>query len=192
MPVTSRDAERDPEFLNVWNGADRSVLSFGVGMSELSTREHRIRETIARGVDIHVVMVDPEWVLRSPEISAIYDDFYRQEGFAESFREAHSKLHDIAVDVNESADQAQLRIHTYRSVITQSATIADPGTSLAFGHLELHTYGRYMDRIRTTLPGIDGQGLLLAQCLRSISNLAGYNFTNSPHGAISSPLLAFA
>ncbi len=161
-------------------------------MTKLSTDGPRIRRTIARGVDIHVVMVDPEWILGSRDIAGIYDDFYRQEGIAKSFQAAHARLTDLADEIN-SGSKSQLRVHIYRSVITQSATIADPGTSAAFGQLELHTYGHQMDRIRTTLPGIDGQALLLAQCLRTVSNLVGYDFTNDTrHGGMPNPLFSLA
>lgn len=173
MPVSSRHAE----FVAVWNGAARRLLSFGVGMSRVSKEEQLIRDTVARGVEVHIVMVDPEWVLGSRTASAIFENFYRQKRFGEKFYQAYSDLSRMAVGVNAGYDRERMRIYTYQSMITQSATIADPGSPEAFGLLELHTYGRYADRIRTLLPGPGGRGLLLDQKLRSISNLAGHDFT---------------
>lgn len=173
MSVSSRDAESAA----VWHRATRRILSFGVGMSQVAKTEQQIRYTVARGVEVHIVMVDPQWVLSTRSTAAIFENFYSRDRFGDSFYEAYSTLTAIARDVNESFGEERMRVHTYQSVITQSATIADPGTQDAFGILELHTYGRYTDRLRTLLPGSGGRSLLLAQKLRSISNLAGYDFT---------------
>lgn len=195
MFVNSREAERNSEFSTVWHRAARRILAFGVGMSQVSEKERRLRDTVARGVDVHIVMVDPEWVLSHPEVSAIFDTFYNRERFGEKFRETHSRLTALALEVNREQGREGLRIHTYQSVVPQSVIVADPGTTNAFGFLELHTYRRPTDRIRTLLSGPDHSGLLLAQTLRSISNLADYDFTREhtdDAGLGLNPMFAFA
>lgn len=195
MPVNSHEVGYSLDGIAVWDRAVRRMLSFGVGMSKVSKNERLIRDTVARGVEVHVVMVDPGWVLGSREISAAFDSFYREHRFGEKFREAHARLTAIALDVNNTVGQDRMQIHTYQSMVPQSATIADPGSREAFGHMELHAYGRFADRIRTPLPGSDRSGRLLAHTLRSISNLADHDFTRespSDVGTGLSPLLTLA
>ena len=193
MSVISLEDARDVESVAVWSGAKRCVLSFGVGMTQISRKEPRIREAAARGLRIHMVMVDPDWILSSRAVSAMFDNYYSQVNFGQRFRDAHSRLSTIALDLNDRFGEERMRVHTYQSVVTQSATIADPGNDWAFGFLELHAYGRYTDRTRTRLPGPDGRDLLLAQRLRAISNLAGYDFTSDkPDDVWPSPSFAFA
>lgn len=175
-PYRASASSRRTEFVAVWNTARRRLLSFGVGMSQVAKEERLIRDTIARGVEVHIVMVDPSWVLGSRTASTLFDSFYNQKRFGERFREAHSTLGAIALDVNERLGAERLRIHTYRSMIPQSVTIADPGDPAALGILELHAYGRPADRARTSLPGTEGRNLL-DPTLRSVSHLVGHDFT---------------
>lgn len=160
-------------------------------MSQVSKEEQLIRDTIARGVEVHIVMVDPGWVLGSRTASTLFDNFYNQKRFGEKFRDAHSTLSAIALDVNEDLGE-RMWIHTYRSMIPQSVTVADPGVPTALGLLELHTYGRRADRSRIPLPGSEGCGLLLDATLRSISNVAGHDFTRANPDSSSGSLFGLA
>ncbi|WP_460753258.1 hypothetical protein [Myceligenerans cantabricum] len=143
----SADREHQSASLEIWKSAKQSVVAFGFGMTALAHDEDLIARTVARGVDIDVVKVDPVWLVDHPAIAANIERYYdRDAGFIDRVVAAHERLEQIAVKVNDG-DGGRLRIHVFGSTVQYSGAVRDPGTTEAQGYVEFHLFRRSVGRI---------------------------------------------
>lgn len=173
--VAKRRAE---DYVSVWEGAQERMISFGVGMSAMSKNLDVVRKAARRGIEVHFVMTDPEWLRSSPVTSALVDDFYGRKQFVNDFSVSHAALVQVTEELNTELGEQRVYLHTYRSFVNQGAAIADPGDN-AWGYIEFHSYARDHDRLRLLVRGDDGsEGTSLVKAMTlSISELAGYDFS---------------
>lgn len=171
---------RADDYVSVWEGAQERIISFGVGMSIVSKNLDTVRKTARRGVEVHFVMTDPEWLRSSPVTSALVDDFYGKKQFVNDFSVSHAALAKVTEELNTELGEQRVHLHTYRSFVNQGAAIADSGNG-AWGYIEFHAYARDHDRFRLLVRGDDGrEGVsLITVMMLSISELAGYDFNQS-------------
>jgi hypothetical protein len=180
------DRKRDEEFTEVWTRATERVLCFGVGLTRMAYDDEIIRETVGRGVEVHFVMIDPEWLAKNDQVSRVIEDYYRfpqTQRFLAQARAAHRTLRELAAELNEEHGARRVRVHTFRSLVGYSAVIADPGRRRESGVLEFHMYARAMGRFRLQVRGYAGGAVnpsFLHHMVASISKLAGFDFGRPP------------
>jgi hypothetical protein len=155
---------REVEFLDVWTRARHKVLCFGSLMSHVSLQEDQIARTVARGVRVEFVMLDPAWLRRHDELHALLDTYYEGDA-VRAAQASHQRLRDLARRLNREYGADHVTVRTYRTLSLMSAAIADPGSPDASGVIELHLFrgaGRYRMIARTypddgtNTPLIDG------------------------------------
>lgn len=166
---------RQLEYNAVWRGARRHLLAVGVGITTLSRDERLLRETVHRGVQVDVVMIDPDWLHRNPQIASMLDKSYEHAGFSVQTRASLQRMQDLAARLNEETGQDLIRIHTYQSWPAFSITIADCRSDRPVGFLEFHLH-RQLRRVGLGITDYrsDGAGhSFLADVLDSVDALVG-------------------
>lgn len=165
---------REVEFVDVWMRARTKVLCFGSVMSHVSTQEDLITRTVARGVRVEFVMLDPRWLRRQAELHVSLDKYYDGDA-VRAAQASYHRLREIERRLNRAygADHVQLR--TYQQLSLMSATIADPGRPDAYGVIEFHLFrgaGRY--RMIASNYADDGTNTpLIAGVLDAIAKVLG-------------------
>ena len=136
---------REAEFLDVWMRARTKVLCFGSLMSHVSLQEDQITRTVARGVRVEFVMLDPAWLRRHDELQVLLDTYYDGDA-VRAAQASYQRLRDLARRLNRAYGADHVTVRTYRTLSLMSAAIADPGEPDAHGVIELHLFkgaGRY-------------------------------------------------
>lgn len=174
----SADREHQRASLEIWKSATDRVVTFGFGMTELAHDEDLIAKTVARGIDIDVIKVDPVWLLEHPAIADNIERYYdRDAGFIGRVVAAHQRLEQIAAKVNEG-EGGRLRIHVFSTTVQYSGTVRDPGTDEAQGYVEFHLYRRSVERIGIGVRQYESDDEwnppLLQHVLGSLSLAVGY------------------
>jgi hypothetical protein len=144
---------REAEFGEVWLRARTKVLCFGSLMSHVSLQEDQIARTVARGVRVEFVMLDPAWLRRHDELHALLDTYYDGDA-VRAAQASYQRLRDLERRLNRAYGADHVTVRTYRTLSLMSAAIADPGSPDAHGVIELHLFrnaGRYR-MIASTYP----------------------------------------
>lgn len=175
----SADREHQRASLDIWKSAREHIVIFGFGMTALARDEDLIARTVAQGVDIDVIKVDPEWLVRNPAIAGSVEHYYdRDAGFIDRLIAAHDRLEQIAVRVNNGAG-GRLRIHVYAATIQYSGAVSDPHTPEGRGYVEFHLFRRVVERIGIGVHEYESDDRwnppLLHHVLGSLSRAVGYD-----------------
>jgi hypothetical protein len=136
---------REVEFVDVWMRARTKVLCFGSVMSHVSNQEDLIRRTVARGVRVEFVMLDPRWLRRQAELHVSLDKYYDGD-VVRAAQASYERLKEIERRLNRAYGADHVRVRTYQQLSLMSATIADPDQPDAYGVIEFHLFrgaGRY-------------------------------------------------
>jgi hypothetical protein len=136
---------REAEFVDVWMRARSKVLCFGSVMSHVSTQEDQIARTVARGVRVEFVMLDPRWLRRQDELHVSLDKYYDGDA-VRAAQASYQRLRDIERRLNRTYGADHVKLRTYQQLSLMSATIADPDQPDAHGVIEFHLFrgaGRY-------------------------------------------------
>ncbi len=144
---------REAEFVDVWMRARSEVLCFGSVMSHVSNQDDQITRTVARGVRVEFVMLDPEWLRRQDELHVSLDKYYDGDA-ARAAQASYQRLRGLERRLNRVYGADHVTVRTYRTLSLMSAAIADPGSPDAYGVIELHLFrgaGRYR-MIASTYP----------------------------------------
>jgi hypothetical protein len=112
-----------------------------------------------------IVVVTPLWV-------------YREEEFVARAERAHASLVKLAEHHDGRAGKGALRVHTYRSWVQHSATIADPWSEEPKGYIEFHVFRRRRSWVRLVASGFEeaarGNQPYVSHILREADRLLGY------------------
>jgi hypothetical protein len=136
---------REAEFVDVWMGARTKVLCFGSVMSHVSNQEDQIARTVARGVRVEFVMLDPQWLRRQDELHVSLDKYYDGDA-VRAAQASYQRLRDLERRLNRAYGADHVKLRTYQQLSLMSATIADPDRPDAHGVIEFHLFrgaGRY-------------------------------------------------
>jgi hypothetical protein len=136
---------REVEFVDVWMRARTKVLCFGSVMSHVSTQEDLISRTVARGVRVEFVMLDPRWLRRQAEFHVSLDKYYDGDA-VRAAQASYHRLKDIERRLNRAYGADHVKVRTYQQLSLMSATVADPDQPDAHGVIEFHLFrgaGRY-------------------------------------------------
>jgi hypothetical protein len=136
---------REAEFVDVWMRARTKVLCFGSVMSHASNEEDLIARTVARGVRVEFVMLDPRWLRRQAELHVSLDKYYDGDA-VRAAQASYQRLRDIERRLNRTYGADHVKLRTYQQLSLMSATIADPDQPDAYGVIEFHLFrgaGRY-------------------------------------------------
>lgn len=173
------DYSRQGDTYEVWGAARERVLCMGVGLTGISADEDRIVEAVARGLRVDFVMIDPHWLREQPQVEDLVGTYYGEQLFLARVEEAHAMLGSLAgrLDREQGDGDGTVRLHTYRSWVQHSATIADPWSPEPTGYLEFHVFRRHAAWIRLRAAGFDGPSgsrPYVSHILREIDRLLGY------------------
>jgi hypothetical protein len=136
---------REAEFADAWMSARSKVLCFGSVMSHVSTQEDQITRTVARGVRVEFVMLDPRWLRRQDELHVSLDKYYDGDA-VRAAQASYQRLRDIERRLNRTYGADHVTLRTYQQLSLMSAMIADPEQPNAHGVIEFHLFrggGRY-------------------------------------------------
>ena len=136
---------REAEFVDVWMRARSKVLCFGSVMSHVSNQEDLIARTVARGVRVEFVMLDPKWLRRQAELHVSLDTYYDGD-VVRAAQASYQRLREIERRLNRTYGVDHVKVRTYQQLSLMSATIADPDQPDAYGVIEFHLFrgaGRY-------------------------------------------------
>ena len=136
---------REAEFVDVWMRARSKVLCFGSVMSHVSNQEDEITRTVARGVRVEFVMLDPRWLRRQDELHVSLDKYYDGD-VVRAAQASYQRLRDLERKLNRTYGADHVTLWTYQQLSLMSATIADPDQPGAHGVIEFHLFrgaGRY-------------------------------------------------
>lgn len=139
---------REHEYASVWKKAHKKLLCTGVAMTNVAQDRRLIERTVERGVQVTFVMVDPDWLERSPAVQKMMNDFYGQPEFHSRVRGSYEELTRMAAQLNSKHGEGRVRIIPTKALIFSSATIADQDTPEAWGYLEFHLFDELRERIR--------------------------------------------
>ena len=92
---------REVEFVDVWMRARTEVLCFGSVMSHVSTQEDLITRTVARGVRVEFVMLDPRWLRRQAELHVSLDKYYDGDA-VRAAQASYQRLRDVERRLNHA------------------------------------------------------------------------------------------
>lgn len=171
------DYSRQGDTYEVWGAARERVLCMGVGLTGISADEDRIVEAVARGLRVDFVMVDPHWLREQPQVEGLVGTFYGEQLFLARVEKAHAMLGSLAERFDHEQGAGTVRLHTYRSWVQHSATIADPWSPEPTGYLEFHVFRRHASWIRLRAAGFNGPSAdrpYVSHILREVDRLLGY------------------
>ncbi|MFI2363003.1 hypothetical protein [Promicromonospora sp. NPDC019610] len=166
---------RQAEYDTVWRGAKHHLLALGVGITTLSRDERLLRETVRRGVQVDVVMIDPDWLNSNPPIAAMLDDAYQHEGFSAQTKASLHRAQELAARLNKEVGKELVRVRTYQSWPAFSITIADCRSDQPVGFVEFHLY-HHLRRVGlgiTDYRSDDTRQSFLVDVLDSVDALVG-------------------
>ncbi len=176
------DRSREVDTRQVWASAQERVLCFGFGLTEISTDRDRVEGALMRGVHIDFVMVDPEWLRERAQLRDLMDVFYDEEEFVARAERAHSSLMTLAKHHDGRTGEGAVRVHTYRSWVQHSATIADPWSEEPKGYIEFHVFRRRRSWFRLVASGFEearGDQPYVSHILREADRLLGYRLVEA-------------
>lgn len=182
IEAVGSDYGREAAANAVWDSAAGSVLCFGVGLVGVSKEVERIADAAARGVRVDFVMVDPGWLREQPAVPGLMENFYDEIGFVARVEKARSALEALAARLADEGAPGRVRVHTYRSWVQQSATIADPWSDEPQGYVEFHLFRRRQHWVRLVASGFDGPRTdrpYVSHILREIDRLLGYDLARA-------------
>jgi hypothetical protein len=165
---------REAEFVDVWMRARTKVLCFGSVMSHVSTQEDLITRTVARGVRVEFVMLDPRWLRRQAELHVSLDKYYDGDA-VRAAQASYQRLRDIERRLNRAYGADHVKLRTYQQLSLMSATIADPAQPDAYGVIEFHLF-RGASRYRMIASNFADDGTntpLIAGVLDAIAKVRG-------------------
>jgi hypothetical protein len=170
------------QFADIFRRAERTVLCCGVGMTTISRSPKGVEEAVARGVQVHFVMPDPKWLRWDRTARRLTADYYGQSHFAFQLRQSHAALKRLEDDLNTRFGSGSVTIHTHRTFMPMSLTVADPGTKRAIGIIE-HHYAGGAPEARFWLEAKyyesnNGNAAILEIVVGAFSRLAGHDFTS--------------
>ncbi|MFC8800572.1 hypothetical protein ACFT2C_22800 [Promicromonospora sp. NPDC057138] len=171
------DYSREGDTYEVWGAAQERVLCFGVGLTRISADEDRIAEAVARGVRVDFVMADPQWSRERAQVQDLVGVYYDEDAFLTRMEKAHGTLRSFAERFDGVSGEGVVYVHTYRSWVQHSATIADPWSPEPKGYLEFHVFRRQAAWIRLRASGFDGPPggqSYVTHILREVDRLLGY------------------
>ena len=163
---------REAEFVDVWMRARTKVLCFGSVMSHVSNQEDQITRTVARGVRVEFVMLDPRWLRRQDELHVSLDKYYDGDA-VRAAQASYQRLRDLERRLNRTYGADHVTLRTYQQLSLMSATIADPDQPNAHGVIEFHLFrgaGRYR-MIATNYPDDGTNTPLIAGVLDAIAKV---------------------
>ena len=114
-------------------------------MSHVSSQEDLIARTVARGVRVDFVMLDPKWLRRQAELHVSLDKYYDGD-VVRAAQASYQRLREIERRLNRTYGVDHVNVRTYQQLSLMSATIADPDQPDAYGVIEFHLFrgaGRY-------------------------------------------------
>jgi hypothetical protein len=176
------DYSRESDTYEVWSSARERVLCFGVGLTGISTDRDRIERALVRGVHVDFVMVDPDWLRERSQLQDQMDVYYDEGGFIARAERAHASLVTLAEHHDGKASEGAVRVHTYRSWVQHSATIADPWSEEPKGYIEFHVFRRRRSWVRLVASGFEGASgdqPYVSQILREVDRLLGYRLVEA-------------
>lgn len=135
------DRERSSQFSEVWDKASHDILTWGVGMTSMSHDVTLIEQTVSRGCKVVIEMTDPSWVRANPAISDLIDRTYSRDKFADQIEASRKRLDAMVERLNRIYGEGRAELWLIQSYQAQSGTVADPGTTVAWGYVEWHTPG---------------------------------------------------
>lgn len=171
------DHSREADAFEVWNSAAERVLCFGVGLTGVSAEMDHIEEAVGRGVRVDFVMADPQWLRTQWQVSELMNSFYDEYAFVVRVERAHTILRALAERLAADGAEGAVRVHTYRSWVQHSVTIADPWSDQPKGYMEFHVFGRRPHWIRLVASGFEGPRVdrpYVSHILREVDRLLGY------------------
>lgn len=151
------------DLLNVWRGAQKEIVVFGMGLSRLSRNTELIRDAARRGVKVRLIALDPVWLEQSGPLLDALTDFYDTNNIVGKSTDAFLRLKRITDECNSEFGSQTVTLDIYRSTIMMSATIADPSEAGGCGVIEFHTYRSGDLRLRVhaiNVPGSSNSSLL--------------------------------
>jgi len=176
------DRSREVDTWQVWDAAQERVLCFGVGLTGISTDRDRIEAALLRGVHVDFVMVDPEWLRERAQLQDLMDVYYDEEEFVARAERAHASLVTLAGHHDGRVGEGAVRVHTYRSWVQHSATIADPWSEEPKGYIEFHVFRRRRSWVRLVASGFEearGDQPYVSHILREADRLLGYRLVEA-------------
>jgi hypothetical protein len=165
---------REAEFVDVWMRARSKVLCFGSVMSHVSNQDDQIARTVARGVRVEFVMLDPTWLRRQDELHVALDRYYDGDA-VRAAQASYQRLRDIERRLNRTYGADHVTLRTYRQLSLMSATIADPDQPHAHGVIEFHLF-RGASRYRMIASNYPDDGTntpLIAGVLDAVAKVLG-------------------
>lgn len=175
-----KERVRGAEFSEVLLGARRRLLIHGVGMSVVSREVDLIRTAAMDGLEIHLVMLDPQWVRQTWGMADALARYYDEPYIVSRMEKAHQALETLAREVNVECGDERVRVHIYQAISPFGATIAEPGTPEMNGLIEFHVTGRLPRRIRFGVRYYKDDARdrsVVSQMIDAISDLSGYDFS---------------
>lgn len=182
IEAVGTDYSREGDTYEVWGIAEERVLCLGVGLTGISMDEDRILEAVRRGVRVDFVMVDPGWLRAHAQVQELVGTYYAEDAFLPRVERAHAMLRSLSERLDGSGSEGAVHVHTYRSWVQHSVTIADPWTDRARGYLEFHVFGRRPAWVRLVVSGFEGPPggrPYVSNVLREIDRLLGYRLENA-------------
>ena len=132
-----------------------------------------------------IVVVTPLWVYREVVESSrrLEEERRRMRGIEVARAEkAHSSLLMLAEHHDGGAGEGVVRVHTYRSWVQHSATIADPWSEEPKGYIEFHVFrrrGSWFRLVASGFEGARGDQPYVSHILREADRLLGYRLVEA-------------
>jgi hypothetical protein len=129
-------------------------------MSNVVGDKSLIEHTVRRGCSITFEMIDPVWLRQRPQVCEEVDVTYGRKNFVDRIEESYKQLVAIRDEMNHKYGADRVQVTAVQKFQSDSATVADPGTSDAWGFVEFHTPGFPHGQTRMRLVTYDSSGPL--------------------------------
>jgi hypothetical protein len=149
-------------------------------MTSVFREEDLIRNTVARGVHVEFVLINPDWLSMDKPLCALVDDYYNRTNFVDTVRESLNFIENMKQELNSEYGAGKVEVRTINQLVYYSGTIADYGTDKARGYIEFHLYRAPLGRFRMQVVDYMGSPMedpsLVYHWLASLSRMTGRDY----------------